>query len=66
MGASLCRKLPRSLQSREMKAVILAGGMGIRLRPFTFSIPKPLLPIGEKPIRNHNNSIEKNGLGNLC
>lgn len=33
-----------------MKAVILAGGMGIRLRPFTFSIPKPLLPIGEKPI----------------
>lgn len=33
-----------------MKAVILAGGIGIRLRPFTFSIPKPLLPIGEKPI----------------
>jgi len=33
-----------------MKAVILAGGMGIRLRPFTFSIPKPLLPIGETPI----------------
>ena len=33
-----------------MKAVILAGGMGIRLRPFTFSIPKPLLPVGEKPI----------------
>jgi len=33
-----------------MKAIILAGGMGIRLRPFTFSIPKPLLPIGEKPI----------------
>jgi len=33
-----------------MKAVILAGGIGVRLRPFTFSIPKPLLPIGEKPI----------------
>ncbi len=33
-----------------MKAIILAGGMGIRLRPFTFSIPKPLLPVGEKPI----------------
>jgi len=33
-----------------MKAVILAGGVGVRLRPFTFSIPKPLLPIGEKPI----------------
>ena len=33
-----------------MKAVIMAGGEGTRLRPFTFSIPKPLLPIGEKPI----------------
>ncbi|MDD5687519.1 MAG: sugar phosphate nucleotidyltransferase [Elusimicrobia bacterium] len=33
-----------------MKAVIMAGGQGTRLRPFTFSIPKPLLPIAEKPI----------------
>ncbi|MBN1974459.1 MAG: NTP transferase domain-containing protein [Sedimentisphaerales bacterium] len=33
-----------------MKAVVLAGGQGTRLRPMTFSVPKPLLPIGEKPI----------------
>ena len=33
-----------------MKAVILAGGLGSRLRPFTEVIPKPLLPLGEKSL----------------
>jgi len=32
------------------KAVILAGGLGKRLQPFTQVIPKPLLPIGEKAV----------------
>ena len=32
------------------KAVIMAGGLGTRLKPFTDAIPKPLLPIGEKAI----------------
>ena len=33
-----------------MKAVILAGGQGKRLRPITNSVPKPLINIGGKPI----------------
>ena len=33
-----------------MKAVILAGGQGNRLRPYTFTVPKPLLPLGDRPL----------------
>jgi NDP-sugar pyrophosphorylase family protein len=32
------------------RAVILAGGMGTRLRPYTTVIPKPLMPVGDRPV----------------
>jgi NDP-sugar pyrophosphorylase family protein len=32
------------------RAVILAGGVGTRLRPYTTVLPKPLMPVGDRPI----------------
>jgi NDP-mannose synthase len=36
-----------------VRAVILAGGLGTRLRPYTTVIPKPLVPIADRPVLEH-------------
>ncbi len=39
---------PMNTTSEGRHAVVLAGGRGTRLRPFTTSLPKPLVPIGDE------------------
>jgi len=49
-----------------MKAVILAGGLGSRLKPFTDVIPKPLLPFGEKSLMEVQlEQLKKNGFDEI-
>lgn len=49
-----------------MKAVILAGGLGTRLLPLTKKTPKPMLPLGKKPILEHLiDWNKKNGVKNI-
>jgi mannose-1-phosphate guanylyltransferase / phosphomannomutase len=36
-----------------MKAVVMAGGEGSRLRPMTANLPKPLLPVANRPVMEH-------------
>ena len=43
-----------------MKVVILAGGFGTRLSEYTDTIPKPMVPIGNKPIIEHIMEIYSN------
>lgn len=49
-----------------MKAIILAGGLGERLRPLTNNTPKPLLPIKGKPILEHAiDNFKKHGIKDI-
>ena len=46
-----------------MHAVVLVGGFGTRLRPLTYAIPKPLLPVAHVPmIRRLVNRLAEGGV----
>jgi dTDP-glucose pyrophosphorylase len=46
-------ELKKAKISNFFYAVIMAGGLGTRLQPFTHILPKPLMPINKKPIIEH-------------
>ena len=46
----LAQKFIISNKKRDISVVIMAGGKGMRMKPFTNILPKPLIPIGEQSI----------------
>ena len=49
-----------------MKAVIMAGGFGTRIHPLTISMPKPMIPLINRPIMEHIvNLLKQHGITDL-
>ena len=50
-----------------MKAVIMAGGEGARLRPISSEKPKPMVPLLDKPVMEHAiRLLKQNGITDIC
>ena len=51
----------------EIKAVIMSGGKGTRLRPLTCNIPKPMVPIMNKPVMEYSvNLLKSHGIEDIA
>ncbi|MFP4380229.1 MAG: NDP-sugar synthase [Candidatus Sumerlaeia bacterium] len=46
-------KKSRQKIASDTRAVVLAGGKGMRLRPYTTVLPKPLMPVNDRPVLEH-------------
>jgi len=58
--------LGKSFLPEQTKVVILTGGVGLKLRPFTYEMPKALLPICGKPLLQHTiEFLAKNGFRDI-
>jgi len=51
--------LSQTLSPKISKALVLAGGRGIKMRPFTYEIPKTLIPVKDKPILEYTIELLK-------
>lgn len=49
--------LGRTLSTEARQAVVLASGEGINMRPFTYEIPKPLIPVNGRPLLEYGISM---------
>jgi dTDP-glucose pyrophosphorylase/CBS domain-containing protein len=66
IGIYLLNELIKVKNEYSNQVVIMAGGKGMRLRPLTKNIPKPMLKVGNKPIlQNIIENFKKNGFKNF-
>lgn len=52
--------LAKNLGNSTKQAVILASGKGVKMRPFTYEMPKPMIPVNGKPILQHTIELLRN------
>lgn len=58
--------LGRSLDKNANQAVILASGEGIKMRPFTYEIPKPLIPVNGRPLLEYEiELLQRHGIKDI-
>jgi len=58
--------LTRILSSETKQAVILASGEGVKMRPFSYEIPKPLIPVNDRPLLEYGiELLHEHGISNI-
>lgn len=58
--------LDRTLTTEARQAVILASGEGVKMRPFTYEIPKPLIPVNGRPLLEYGiELLHRHGINDI-